>query len=1191
MTLQFILGTASYDHEAVIIDQLKQSIDDKPNDQYFYLVPNHIKFESEVQALKKLNVDNKSIYAESKFQTFSITRLVWYYMKNHPDYQRTRLSESGINMLIYQIILDHQDELTVFRGESGQPGFIQKISQQIAEMQAGQITADDLNNIYENNGNLKSSLHDKMHDFTIIYRAFEQQTAGKYLYKSDVLNLFCNYLMEGSLDLSNAHFYFNGFNQFTAQEGRLVEILIQQAKSVTISLNLDRKYSNQLPENPNLFYQPAKLYQRFYNLARENGIHILMDKMAKQQRVNNDLLKLDQYWQQSTKLGKIYAAQLDDNKSIQAFRADNAFSEVENIATKIRQMVAEQGYRYSDFLVMTRHLDHYQNVLKPIFDLEDIPSFNDVSRSMEDHPLVELINSLFNIDPVNSKRSYQYADVMRLLKTELLIPKDENGEYISIEDYRRAVALTENLVLKNGYEGHRWLQEDDWKYAWLSESDFGVKADRFSDIEKQINLIRHFIKDNLPPFFKRIKHAKTGIQAAQVLYQFLVKMGVDDQLKIWRKTSIDDGKLVEAAQPEQVWQTFCNLLDDFVSILGDREFKLDDFLLLLQSGFEGANYSQIPSTLDQVAISESGIVQMNNRKVVFMMGSTDDVMPDKITNEALFSDADRDDLADNFSDGQYLRETSEKQMANDPFLNYLAFLTGSDKLIFSYSLKEDTDSAVNVSPYVNRIVEHFNIPMVHLNSMPAASESNVQSFIGNKRSTLRHLVQASQNSKAVNAQLAPVWHYIYNQLCKDSDLAALTNKLLGGLEYNNTPTKLTENIITGLYGDEIHTSISKLEQFYSNPYEYFLKYGLNLKERDVFDLSPASTGQFYHEALDKLMRIVNEEHVDLSSLDKQAMDELVDTVTGKMLDDPNDMQYTILQSSSRMNYIKSQLIKTIKHTIETMQKQSQFTPMRPRKTEISFGQVGHKNDLKSLNFDIPASDEISTPKLINVRGRIDRIDYMNVDGHDYLGIVDYKSSERKLDFGRVYDGTSMQMMTYIDVLAHNLGIFDEEDKAELAGAVYMHIFNPKYSKSDLRKTFADAMLSKQKYQGILVDNGDLLNKIDKNIADDKYGTSKVFPIQKKKDGSYYKSSPIVQPEDLDLLLKHNEDLITNAGKKIFSGNIDMKPARFDQNQDAMQYTPYRSIMQFDPLLKENNYRDVENYNLNSILKKLRGDNQ
>ncbi|CAI2696850.1 ATP-dependent helicase/deoxyribonuclease subunit B [Apilactobacillus kunkeei] len=1189
MSLQFILGTASYDHEAVIVDSLKESINNHPDDEFFYLVPNHIKFESEVQALKDLNTDNEPIYAESKFQTFSITRLVWYYMKNNQEYQKTRLSDSGISMLIYQILIDHQDELTVFRGETGQPGFIQKLAQQISEMQSGQISADNLEKIVDNNDKLNAGLRDKMHDFIIIYRAFEEQTQGIYLYKSDVLNLFCRFIENDELDLSHSHFYFNGFNQFTAQEAKLVELLIKRSAGVTIGLNLDRKYPDELPQGPNLFFQSAKWYNRFYNIARATNVPVLVDKMAKNLRVSDDLHKLDTYWSQSTGLGDIDKSELSNPDSIQVYRADSPFAEVENIAVKIRQMVAHGGYKYSDFLILTRHLDKYQNVINPVFKMLDVPAFNDVSKSMKDHPLVELIDALFSLE--NGSRKYQYQDVMRLLKTELMVPGDGNGNFMDSEEYRQYVALTENLVLKNGYEGSRWTQKEDWQYAWLSESDFGVQADRIRNISEKINVIRHFIGENFPPFFKKLRNAKNGQDAAAILFQFLVDMGVVRRLKQWRNDSIDNDNLIDAAQPEQVWQTFTNLLDDYVSILGNREFNADDFLNLLQSGFAGANYSQIPSTLDQVAISESGIVQMNNRKVVFMMGATDEVMPDKITNEALFSDADRDDLRDFFDDDQYLRETSENQMANDPFLNYLAFLSGSEKLIFSYSLGDSDESSVAISPYVSRIAEHFGIDIQHISSHPTSDAKDVYEYVGTYRSTLRHLVQASQDAKVKNSNLAPAWQYIYNKLNQNLNYRDLTNKLLGGLDYNNTPTQLLPEIVTGLYGDKINTSISKLEQFYSNPYEYFLRYGLKLKERDVFDLSPASTGQFYHESMDHLMRIVNSEHIDLENLDKQAINDLVDTVVAKMLEDPNDFQYTILSSSSRMNYIKNQLIKTVKHTIETIQKQSKYTPMRAKKTEISFGQVGHKDDLQPLSFELPKSNELTTAKLVNVRGRIDRIDSMNVDGKNYLGIVDYKSSERKLDFSRVYDGTSMQMMTYIDVLAHNLGIIDEEEKAALAGAVYMHIYNPKYTKDDLKKSFEEAVLSKQKYQGILVNDGELLDKIDKTIADDKYGSSNVYPLRKKKDGSFYKSSPIVQPEDLDLLLSHNEDLIKKAGLEIFTGNIDLKPARFGQNQDAMQFTPYRSIMQFDPLLNENNYRDVPNYSLEEVLKMLRGDNQ
>ncbi|MCG4779007.1 hypothetical protein L0P10_19205, partial [Eggerthella lenta] len=77
-----------------------------------------------------------------------------------------------------------------------------------------------------------------------------------------------------------------------------------------------------------------------------------------------------------------------------------------------------------------------------------------------------------------------------------------------------------------------------------------------------------------------------------------------------------------------VWQVFCNLLDEYVQILGQQQpFLIDEFADLLMAGFEAAQYSQIPSTLDQVVISETGIVQTTTRKVVFMMGATSDVMP------------------------------------------------------------------------------------------------------------------------------------------------------------------------------------------------------------------------------------------------------------------------------------------------------------------------------------------------------------------------------------------------------------------------------------------------------------------------------------------------------------------------------------------------------------------------------------
>ena len=54
-TLGFVLGTAAMDHQQVLIDQLVDQIKNASADEsFYYLVPNHIKFETEINVLAGL---------------------------------------------------------------------------------------------------------------------------------------------------------------------------------------------------------------------------------------------------------------------------------------------------------------------------------------------------------------------------------------------------------------------------------------------------------------------------------------------------------------------------------------------------------------------------------------------------------------------------------------------------------------------------------------------------------------------------------------------------------------------------------------------------------------------------------------------------------------------------------------------------------------------------------------------------------------------------------------------------------------------------------------------------------------------------------------------------------------------------------------------------------------------------------
>lgn len=1184
MTLQFVLGKNGYDHQGKMIRILKNDRQQYAGDNFFYLVPNHIKFESEVEILKQLADPTAAIAAESDVQVLSFTRLAWFFLRNSPKYQKQRISQAGINMLLYQIILDNQNKLIVFSQEVHHPGFINQVAHQIAEMQAGNVLPEDLLELYENEDTVISNdLRDKLHDFSIIYSEYVKQIDDQYFDNHNILNLMSDHLEQ--LDLSAYHFYISDFSKFTAQESRLVETLISKAASVTVSLTLDQAYRDELPEEPNLFYQSAKLFLRLYKYAAAEKVPYVGAVMADQPRVTQDLLKLERYWEQSSRMGANTPSQLESKKAIQVYQADNLYSELDQVATMIHGMVASGQYRYSDFLILTRHLDAYNNILEPVFSLQAIPYFKDIQKSMVDHPLVELLGSLFDIDDPARHRNYQYDDVMRFLKSELVIPQVD-GHPMAIAGYREAVSRTENLVLKNNYQGSRWTQDEDWQYVWVADDDEGtVITDRDKEITQQINVIRHLVKDTLPKFYRQLAKARTNRDAASILYRFLTEAGVVDQLQAWRDAAVDDNHINRSNQIEQVWRMFCSLLDESVAIIGDKPFVAADFWALIYAGFEGADYSQIPSTLDQVTVSESGMVQMNNHKVTFIIGANDDNMPARTVNESLFGDDDVAQLQQNLSDNQYLNDSSDAQMAFEPYLNYLAFMTPCEKLIFTYTGQTNDETSVQLSPYVQRIATHFGLKVNHYPAIPT-SDQPIDLYVGTKRGTLHHLIQviqAAYRADPTAPTLSSAWRFIFSTLENDPELNQLTNRLLGSIAYKNDPKPLKPDIVTGLYGDKLDVSISQLQSFYKNPYEYFLKYGLRLQEREKFELSSASTGTFFHEALDRIFKEVHEQQIDLTTLSDQDIEDLVAENVQKMITNPDNYQYVILTSSNRMKYLTSQLRATIQEMIRVMRDQQTATPMRPRTTEKVFGQPSGDN-LKGLSFELPDNRQV------NVRGRIDRIDSITVGDKRYFGIVDYKSGNKSFDYTEAYTGISMQLLTYLDVLKHNLLELSPDDPdASLAGALYLHIINSKLKTVDIQKTgFKEALLNQHKYQGILVSDPDLVSGLEPQLE---VGSSQVYPYTLKKNGEPSKKSALISADTLEAFLTHTEHLIVDAANKIFAGDINLSPTKYG-SQSAMQYTKFKPIMNFDPLLgnqdsPNNRYRIINKLKPNDIIKKLK----
>ncbi len=1236
-TLGFVLGTAAMDHQQVLIDQLVDQIKNASADEsFYYLVPNHIKFETEINVLAGLRdrqgLSGNDRFASSRIQVLSFSRLAWYLLRDTPAFQKQHLSKIGMAMLTSQVVQEQASELRLYASEVKQAGFIQKMTAQLEELKNANITADDLTDIISrvksaNDPAANQAWLAKMHDVEIIYHAYEERLRDRYIGNSELYRQLVSYLQK-SPEVAKMHFFIDRFAQFTANEQQVVDALITNAASTTISLTLDRGYPDQnhpnpqeLPPKNNLFYSSAMQFHRLWKFGQmhQKEVKVLQNvAFATTPRVDAELQQVDSYFKRyaSEPIGPGEREELSCPQNIQFMTTTNRMTELNNVATQIRQLVASGKYRYRDFLILSRHLDGYQTMIEPVFAAHDIPVFNDHEHLMDNHPLVTLLTTLLELP----QRGYRTADIIQLLKTWLLVPRTGTGDLMGLSDFQAAVFATENWCLKQAIEGkNAWTTNDPekikqlWQAPGTNLTDPKYEQSRLKKLNDQLALVKDFVANHLLPVFDQFKQAQTGQELATALYQFLAVMGVTDRLYAWQQyQSTRDLDL--ARQPQQVWTTFCQILQEYVEILGQQELRdgtsevLADFSELLQAGFAAAQYSQIPATLDQVVVSETGIVQSENRKVVFMIGSTDDVMPEMQESDSLLTDQDKDILSAYLDeDFQYLPGTAIDQLIDEPFVHYTGFMNAKEQLIFSAPQTDSDDKELSISPYMHDMARYFGQPVREYPlATSKAGQENAIDFVSAPLATINRLVEVSRqirDEQGVGIDRQPVmpvgWQTVAESLVKlakqwqqSADAKVQTEGILlgqrlslvaAGFHYQNKIDSLGNKLAQALYlraapdderGRVLYASISQLQDFYINQYEYFLKYGLRLQKRDELTLSNDRIGTFFHKAMETFVTTIRENNLsfaDLAHKDNQMQrDQLIDHA----LVTAQENQPTLLRlinSSAQAQFQYQQLTAIVKTMLITLCRQAEYTGSQPVKTEVQFGRIGNQQPGNLGSLDYPLKDNHH----IYLRGRIDRIDNLKQGNDNFLTVVDYKSSNHLFDLTSAYYGLSLQLLTYLNGLQANLTEL-ETSNPRLAGALYLRLNNPTIKAAELKKSSLDDLkLKEHQYKGILLNDPQLLRELDKSLDKQAF----LYPLKEYKNGKIKanKEALLVTPQQLDWLQNMNKELVINAGNQILSGDLKLNPYRLltgSNRRTGLDYSDFLDVFQFDNMLDQQNYRDL-----------------
>lgn len=1176
MGLRFILGHGNCDHQTRVIDEAV-SWREETGGNVFFLVPNYNKFLQEQELLHALKQREKTPdYSTIQVQVFSFYRLAWYFLQQTGLLTEDTISDAGSAMLMRRILAEMQDDLVVFKGEVQKTGFIRQLLDLNNELLSGNLSPQEL--LVTPNEEQFASLQatevvkwqdqqEKMGEIAQILSRYQEALAARNLQVADPLAVLTAYL-KGELpqdfietpDLSNTLFIAYGFEELYAQEIQLLQVLLEKAQ-LTVALMLDQQYTTAKPSPLDLFYATGSIFYQLTGTAREVGAKVQVLPPAGDCHEYANLVELEAFWRLTTNQGH-YRRQLDLSSQVHLWKAVTPEEELRQIASEIRRLLAaDPTLRLKDIQLVTNDLQTYGQLLPRIFQEAELAVYIDQKATMDQHPLVEFLRGLLELP----RYHYRLEDILRLLKSELFLPKEylveTQGDWESaLALFRQDVDLTENLALKNNFQGHWWLGKNDWPVV---EYDFENQAHLESGpLTKASNRLRRSFRDGVGSFLKKLPEAKDGRQAVTWLYQFLVTAGVEKAVLAWRDREVAVGKLEQARSHEQTWGSLMTLMDEYVQIYGEDPFDNELFTEVFATGLENTAYGRVPSTIDQIQVNQLTLARPRQCRVTFAIGLNETNFPQASTNQSLLTDEERQRLNQVLPEEKFMKEGSREQSARSPLIAYKLFLSATDQLYLSYAANQDTQQNIQLSPYVARFVSQLQLPVTERKLL--TPEAPPENFVTSYRSLIGQLNNLYRQSVDEKVSLSYVWQRL-EQALRDSPVAAIAAQAFAGRSHQNVPVPLDPALAETIYGTDIRASVSRLESFYECEYRFFAGFGLRLQEREVYGIDPMMTGSLFHDALDRFLKAVNAIGTDLANLSTQEREELIEGLLKEIFGEP---QYGVLASSARMNYLRHRLGKTVSKMTWALQQQQQKTRLRPVKTEVAFGEIAGKPGFPGINLPL------SNGGTLKVRGKIDRIDVAQADGKTWLAVVDYKSGDKSFSLLEAYYGLAMQLITYLDVALQDAEALIGTDEVRPAGAYYMRIQDPVLKPEE---ALQNQLLSKYRMKGFYLKDGSLFAEMDD--TPEPKGTSQLFPLTRDVKGVLKNSAQtktFYTDEEIQVLRQFNRKKMQNAAERIVTGELALNPFLAPNGKRACSFCPFRSVCSFDVMLKENDYHRLVN---------------
>ena len=1060
---------------------------------------------------------NNSSVINAEVVTFN--RMAYRVMNELKRANINSISSCGKSMLIYDILLNEKKNLK-FVGKSNEN--VEMIGTQITEFKKHGITVENLKEAI--NASDDKYLKSKMQDMLQIYEQYQNQINEHFIDENDTLTILAN-LLEKSAEFKNCDIYIDEFVGFTKQEFEILRSLLRNNNNIYLTVCTDEIEQSTNPDT-DIFYTNKQTLDKIFNLAKQENIKIEEPiKLEIKYRFKNDEL---QHLEEN--IYKVpYQKYKENVQNIQLFLAKNGYSEIEKLAVEIVKLVRDYNYRYNEIVVITKNLEEYSNLSKAIFAKYNIPVFIDEKKDLSQNLLVRYILAILNIFAKN----WSYEAVFEYIKTGFLNIDDSD------------INLLENYCIKWGINRNKW-----YKGEWIF-------YDETDELKEKLLHIREIVVSPLLELKKQLIGQSDVKNITEKLFGFLIENEIDKKLEIKMQELIDLGEIDKAKEYETSWKVVSDVLDELVLVLGDKKVSFDNYIGLLKVGLGNSSLGKIPASQDQVIVGDVDRSRSHKVKAVFIIGVNDGVFPSIHKTEGFFNDVDREKLK---NIGAELAKGTIEKLYDDNFNIYKAFSTAEEKIFLSYSSANIEGKSLRVSMIINRIKKIF--PNLEENSDVIESKKEIVTKATSYEDLLDEIAVFRDEGKCEENMLELYNFYKNSEEWKNK----LENSMMA-LNYTNAPEKMSEKSINELYGDTLKTSISKLEQYKSCPFSYYLKYGLQLSEKNELKVEAVDTGTFMHDVIDEFFDIIEQKGINVKQITDEEIKQIVDEIVEQKLQLKQNYIFTSIPKYRVLVIrLKKVILKSMKYIVDSL-KYSKFEPL------------AHELEFKNGKEYAPIVFELDNNKKIEITGKIDRIDIAKTSNGNYIRIIDYKSSIKDINLNEVVAGLQLQLLTYLDAVCDINNFLP-------AGVLYFNLIDQSVkANSKISDEQIEAEIKKQfKMKGLILADVEVAKMMDTNLES---GSSDIIPAYIDKEGNLSSKSNAVTRKQFENLQKYTKKIIKQISKEILSGNIDIKPYyKIKGGKTPCDYCSYKTICNFNSGICKNSYYYIGNVNKEAILEEI-----